>query len=260
MGLTKYEVTFDNNLLTQVTGLSILGVNLNTPPSRTLGNFLLARSDKRKINSAFYTERHIMVDCVLTRDTRASLDTQVDVLNNLIQGVEKTLVVPQDSWTRQFTSTLNEFVINESSGGYMSFTLDFICSDSYGYDLAYTSLLQVSGRTLYNYTDSFTVGGSAYWQVPIIKITFTALTGGSNASVVVKNPATGQATTVSRTWAAGDILTIDSQNKTVQVNAADVDFTGAIPEWRTGTGYIQVYDQFLTRTKTEFVYYFKRWV
>ena len=259
MGILNYEVMLDSRLLTSVSGLSILDIKHYIPGQRTLSQFILARMDRRKINSAFFTERHIFIRCCIQATTRAQRDDQFDSLMAIIQGLEKTLIVPSGSSKRAFTVTYDEITINEDVGSYIEFTLDFICSDNFGYDLNFTQLISDTGRTLYNYTDSFTIDGSAYWQAPIIKLTFSAITGGANATVKVVNPATGQTCQIMRTWAAGNMLVVDSQNKTVQVNGTDVEFTGAVPEWGLGPGYLQTQDTFTTRTMQNFSYYYRRW-
>lgn len=261
MGVTRQEVTFDDNLLTQVNGLSILAVSHFKLPNITLANFLLSRTDRRKINNAQFTEKHVGVRCYLSQNSRELLDVRLDDLKALLQEIERPLYVPHGTARRVYTATLNDLLFpdDEINGSTTEFTLDFILSDVYGYDPAFTQLVYAAGRTLYNYTDNFIIGGSAKWQVPIIKVTFTALTGGANADVTVTNPATRQSIIINRTWLAGDVLEIDAQNQTVKVNNAEVEYSGSIPEWKRGVGYVQVQDQFLTRTKTMFMYNFRRW-
>lgn len=266
MANNTYRFIFDTKVPTLlVDGFSVLAIN-DDPPTRTLGSFILARSDKRKVNSAFYTERHILITCNLTQNSRALFDAQFDVLMGLLEGLEKVLIIPQGNGLRQYTATLAGIRITEAAGGYSEFILDFLCSDNYGYDLNFTQLLAASGRTLYNYTDNFNLQGSAPYQVPIIKVTISAVTNGS-ASIMLTNPGTNQTIVINRTWAAGDLLIVDSQNKSVQVNGVDVDYTGAIPEWSSNNltgngntiGYLNYQDGFLTRTMSIFVYYYKRW-
>lgn len=260
MGILNYEVMFDTYLLTQVSGLSILGVTVHPLPRRQLSSFPLARTDRRKTNSAFFTDRRISIRCNIVQNSRALLDTRLDELKALLQAIEGQLIVPYGNSRRQFTATLDDIRILDSEGGWLDMSLEFLCSDNFGYDLNFTQLVAAGGRTLYNYTDSFNVEGSARWQAPIIKITISAVTGGTNEDFIIRNPATDQTLTVNRTWAAGDLLTVDAQNTTVQVNGTDVNFSGSIPLWRNkGVGYIQTTDGFLTRTKSIFMYYYKRW-
>lgn len=268
MGLLNYEVMLNNRLLTDVNGLSILSIDPYAPPTRTLGSWILSRADKRKINSSFTTERHIAIQCAISQNSRNLLDAAWDNVMSLIQVVEKTLIIPwgDSPRKRQFTVSLNGYNVDEKGGGYIKFTLDYVCSDNFGYDPALTQLIAVSSRTLYNYTDNFQVQGSAPWQAPVIKITLSAVTAATGATITLKNPATGVAVAVTRTWLAGDLLTVDCQNKSVQVNGADVDFTGGIPEWQTGIppnftqlGYLNYQDNFGTRTMSNFTYYFRRW-
>lgn len=260
MSQINYSAIFDNVDLTTVNGLTVLATNPYLPAKRKINISELAQSDKSKTSSAFFTDRKINIRVGIQRDNRAQLEASIDSLMSILQGQEKQLVLAQSGTQRTYTATYSDYSVNIHGGAYCELDLLFATSAHFGYDTTLTQLVYAAGATLYNRTDSFTVGGSAYYQTPIIKVTISAVTGGTTSDVILKNPANGQAVTVNRTWVAGDLLVVDSQNKTVTVNGSNVDFSGAIPEWRLGVGYLQYTDGFLTRTVTIYAYYYKRWV
>lgn len=85
------------------------------------------------------------------------------------------------------------------------------------------------------YADTFTFGGTAPLQQPIITLQYTAGTLGAG-TVSIGNNGNGQQITVTRTWVLNDILIVDVPNKICYVNNVEVDFVGAFPEFAPGVG------------------------
>lgn len=252
--------TFNGNDLTAITGVTILGSDAYKPAKRKLNVIEIARSPLARTNSAFYKERTITLRIGITRSTRDLAEISLDSLLNLLAGVEKELIIKQSDTTRKYICTFADSEITNAGGSYIEIDLMFNCPDRFGYDIAPTLLLQISGYTSSVKTDLITVGGSAPTQVPLITYTITALTSGASKNIVIGNGRTGQAVTINRTWTAGDVIQIDCKNQTVKVNGTDVNFTGAIPEWETGVQYITYSDTLATRTFSGQVTYYKRYV
>lgn len=263
---SRYAIVGGINLNT-ISGLSIYAI---TPPGsakRTLNIFALARRHARKLSSAWYQSNAITLGVYITANSREQLEAAMDQLYQLIQGQETSLVVPRSGGTaRQYTGTFDfPWVVNNNlqntdspSANYADLTLVFETSDSYGYDQFFTPMIGPISSTASPNQWSWTFGGSADTQVPIINIYFT---GGSLGSGIVTlgNNGTGQQISVNRTWAIGDTLTLDCQNKKVQVNGVDVNFTGAIPEFGLGPQTIAYSDNFVSRTYKHYSYVYQRW-
>lgn len=262
MSLINYPANFNGvDLVASVTGLTILATNPYVPPKRNLTVSDLARMNKAKVNAAFYNKRSITLRCGLTRATRALVEQSFDTLLSLIQGREKDLLLNQSGGQRKYTATFSDCVLITEGGSYLEFNLVFDTSDHYGYDTADTLLLQTSGFTSSTKTDQIQIAGSAEWQVPKTTITFTAISGGTSKTVQVGNDATGQQVAVTRTWVAGDVLIIDALEQSVKVNGVEVAFSGALPEWVIGTGYVTYADNFTSsRTWSRTMTYKKRYV
>jgi hypothetical protein len=268
-------VSFDSrDLATYVNGLSVLASNPYQPGKRNVVGYNIARTDKVKNDSAFWGGRVVTVHIGITRATRDLAESSFDTLMSYIQGREKDLILKQSGATRRFVATLSDIVWSESGGAYLEFDLVFECSDAFGYDVAYTQLLQVNAYVSANKTDllggSNGIGGSARTQVPLITLTYTSVTGGTSATVYIGNDTTGQRIAITRTWVTGDVLTIDAcgidnsgatkLSPTVKVNSVEVAFTGAIPEWAPGVGYISYADTFTNRIMGLNVKHYQRWV
>ncbi len=93
---------------------------------------------------------------------------------------------------------------------------------------------------------------------PVISITVTTVTGGISQSMSLKNELTGQSLMITRTWAAGDTVSIDVGAKTVTINGAMADFSGQFPVFEPGVGSFGYIDTFTTRSVALSVVYKKR--
>ena len=258
--MSRQTTSFNGyDLATYVTGLQIVATDPYRMPTRELNTDKIANTDKSVTSSAFYKEKKINITCDIARNTRALLDDSIDQLNLILQAREATLVVTFGSSTRQWTATLANIAMTDPQGGYARVTLEFECANGIGQDVNSTTLFS-NNLTGSSNTQSFVLGGTAYWQQPIITITYSALTGGTSKVVTVGNSAIGQSISITRTWAAADVLEIDCAAKTVKVNGVEVEFTGAIPEWNPGSGSMDYSDTLTTRTRSTSAIYYKRYI
>jgi hypothetical protein len=260
---------FDNNDITTVPGLDILSVNSYIPPKRRLSISDIVRSNKSKHNSGFYNQRQITVRVRIARASRQLLEVSIDQLMSMVQGINKILELPRGLSTEQFYATLTDSVVdaNTAGGAHIEIDLIFECSDRFGYSKVPVVLLAITSAFTSSYRSDriqFT-DGSAPTQVPVTTITYSAVSGGSAKTVRIGNGQSGQEVAITRTWAAGDKIEIDSYNKTVKVNNAEVAFTGAIPEWKNSVsnpfGYWYYSGNFTTsRSFTGQVVYYPRYL
>lgn len=260
MSYISNSTSFDGNLLESVPGLTVLSTNPYVPARRKLTIADIARSNKSKLVSAFYTSKPILVKVGITRATRALVEQSLDSLMGIIQGEEKNLLVPQSGSVRRYTATFNPSTMTVSGGSYIELDLIFETSDHFGYESATSTLAQVNAFTSSYKTTQITVAGSAPWQVPITTVTFTTITGGTGATVRLGNDSTGQVATVTRDWVSGDVLVFNAFTQSVTVNGVEVAFGGALPEWQSGTQYVTLSDTFTTRTYGMNMIYNKRYV
>jgi len=239
-------------------------------PNRSLNILQLARISARKLSSAFYDSRQIYISLVINAGSRIALDQALDSLNAILQGTEQTLVISQSGTSRQYTATfagpptVNNPSVGDSGvaapqGGYYDITLTFECSDSFGYDTVYTPIYNLANQSGGSLTYPYNQGGSADTQAPFIQIQYTG--GGLGAgTVVIGNQSTGQAVSITRTWALNDIIQINPQANTVQVNGVDTAFSGAIPFFGLGAQTIYYTDTMTTRLFKIFAYVYNKWV
>lgn len=266
----QYPAIFNGNDLAKlVPGLQVYNINTYVLPHRVLNTWQVARSNGQKVSSAFWDKRVITISVYIGRDSRATLDQSLDKLYSLIQAQEAPLIVPQSGTVRQYTATFDSHIHNSPrtgastqpspQGGHIDLTLNFVCSDSYGYDTNYSVI--VPNGTAYtsgNVVVPYTQGGGADTQAPHIEIKFTGATA-NTGTVQIGNQNTGQVISVTNTFNQYDILTVDVLTKTVQINGVDVVFSGAFPEVGIGLQSLYYLDNFTSRAFNMFAYVYNRW-
>lgn len=258
--MSRPTASFDGiDFASAVPGLSIVRTDPYRYPNRILNTSVVATGDKSVTPSAYLKDKKLNVGVEIGVNTRELLDASIDALYAFLQGREKALVLSYGTGTRQWYATLANVGISEVQGGHAILDIEFEVSDPAGSDVNSTSLFSTV-LTGSSSTTSFIVGGTAPWQKPVVTITLSALTGGTNKAITVGNPANGQTLVITRNWTAGDILVIGSKQEPVTVNSTEVSFAGAIPEWAPGTGSMSYSDDLTTRTRTMTGVYYKRYV
>lgn len=257
---------FNNWNFNNVPGLQVYSIQTPGFQQRTLNIFELARRSARKVSSGFYKSNPINIGIYLTptpssvrQSGRDALDIAIDQLMQNLQSLEGALVVPVSGGVRQYTATYEQYTINDQKGGYIDMTLTFEASDSFGYDTNYTVIQPATNFTASPVNFAYTQGGTADTQVPVIQVKISAV-GSNPGSITVGNLSNGQSITVTRTWAVNDLLIVDCQNKLVQVNGADVAFSGGFPEVGTGLQTLTYSDTFTSRTVNIFIYVYNRYI
>lgn len=251
-------VLFDSyNLEASVPGLIIISVDPYRFPKRELTVDHIANTDKSVMSGAYYQDKKINVVVEIGRDDYAQLQDSLDALNLILQGEEKPLIFPYGSSTRKWIATLSNIAATDVKGGHGEFNIEFECANGIGVDIVSTPIFSesLSGGS---WTKDFVLGGSAKWQQPQLTVTYSALTGGTNKTVTVGNPATGQSVSINRDFVLNDVLLIDSVNKRVTVNGTEVPHTGVIPEWARGPGSMTYTDDFTSRIQNPVAIYTKR--
>lgn len=263
--MSKPTASFDGqDLATLVPGLIIISTNPYAYPNRQLNTSLMAAADKSATPSAYFKDKPLTVVAELGRNTRELFDAAIDTLYTALQGREKLLVLSVGSGTRQWTATLAGISITDAQGGHATLAIQFEAADPIGTDVNSINLFSKRVTTA-NDNTAFVggpLGGSAPWQHPVITITLNSVTGGTGGTMTIGNPANGQQLSITRTWAAADVVVINPDSLTpVLVNGLPVAFSGAIPEWAAGAaGSMDYTDTFTTRDRSMSGLYYKRYL
>lgn len=254
--LYRTPLYYNNFNLSTFEGIAIYNHDFMQMPSRNLTRSKLARADRSVLTSAEYAEKTIIIEGIATGDTRAEMDINYQRLMGVLQVPEGTIRVTigtsQVQWVGTLSATSYQFV-----GKHIRFSFSFLCSNPIGSDRLTSTLLDVT-VTDPSTTHVIQVDGS-YKALPVIKVLVNSLTGGTNKTIQVLNSNTNQGIQVTRTWAAGEILTVDSYNKTVEVDDTFVDYQGVFPAFFPGERTFQHIDDLTTRSLDIDITYHKQY-
>lgn len=243
----------DHDLSTITSGTASVTITRRDPhslPKRELDAVKLARADGQKLVNAQYAEREIMIEGVISGGSRNDLEAVRDTILSYISAEEARLEFEQAGALRRYYCTMQDAIFSNTEGGMTNFSLKFVASDPYGYDAASTTLSGLTGNITATPTTKTTTFSGSGTQLPTITVTVTAVTGGTNATLSISNPATGQQIQVNRNWASSDVLVINAVTRATTVNGVAVAYTGSFPEWSPGAASIIYSDTFTTRTAT----------
>lgn len=243
--LYRTPVYYNNFNLSSLDGVAVYNHNFISVPSRNLNRAKLARADKSLLTSAEYTEKTITITGIVTGDDKNEIESRFETLKGVLQVPEGIVRVEQAGDQVEYTGTMSGMT-QQDFGKHLKFTLSILCSNPIGRSRTVSTLLTAT-NTGPSYSHSITVLGS-YRASPIIKVTIDSLTGGTNKTIQVLNSDTFQGISITRTWTAGEILTVDSFNKIVEVNDVAVDYNGVFPTFFPGLRTFQYIDDFTTRS------------
>jgi len=245
LSTSAYWNNFDLNSLT---GVRVITYNVTDMPSRTLNTSKLARSNRSLLTSAEYSDKTVTVSGLIGGANAIEQQDAFDNLKARIQEAEGILRVQQGSKTVEYTGTLNGITKTQQDQN-LEFSLEFKCADPIGKDYTTIAFFTTQTITTATLTMPITVDGS-FLAEPRLTITVNAVTGTAPNTIQILNAETGKGIKITRTWTAGDIVTISSDSLEVTVNSALVDFKGQFPTFLPGSRSLQYIDDFTTRNIT----------
>lgn len=259
-------ISYDSNNLQTFSPATALGIFTNgiehtNLPAKDAALFGLANTNQSVIPYVGYPSKAITVTGGIAGSTEANLDSRIDSFKAYFLGKDKNLDIEYNGSNRRYIATVNTISVQRRQRSlFATFSIEFICTLPFGKNTSATTALSASGRTLSGYTDAYTFLGSAPFQLPVITITYSAVTGGTGF-VTFGNNANGQGITITdQTWVASDVLEIDVVNRTVKKNGTEIDFLGAFPEFAPGAQNFSYSDGFTTRTFAITVSYSQMWL
>lgn len=264
------SISYNSNDL-QTSSIITSEINHHNAPDKNQPMYALGHANQSVIPFTSYPSKVITIEGKLVSSSISGLDTLIDTFKAYFNDENASLDIGYAGGTRRYTCVPRNPEIDRPGGlAFADFRVIFDCPIPFGIATSATTLLDGGtggdgeARTMGSYSDDVTFLGSFKYQAPVFTYTLTAFTydgSDTTASVIVGNNATGQAITVSRAWAADDVLVVDTSTvtPTVKVNGTAVDYTGAFPYFAPGDQTITYSDTFATRTFDETITYVKRY-
>lgn len=205
-------------------------------PTRELITYKVPRNDGGRLNGNYYRERRIKIKGIIQAASRALLEQAMDTFKRRMHTPEGNLDLKTNGEIRRIRATLQNSgeMFSDRKGfhiTYAPFQLEFLALDPFFSDIEYTA------ETSENVTNTLfpvTVEnlGTIYAR-PVITVIFESAT--SVTEFTFTNVTNGKSMLITRSFVAGDILVIDSEESAVTVNGLDVDYDGLFPTLEYGS-------------------------
>lgn len=242
------SVYFNNYDLNTLPGVKVVDYDVDSMPRRNLNSSKLARANKSLLTSAEYSDKTVVIAGFVGGDDWRERQTNFNRLKGYVQDIEGIIRVDYGDSEIEYIGTLNA-ITKEIIGPNLAFKLSFFCSNPIGRDSTGQQLFAPTVITSSTLTKSFTVDGS-FEASPRFNFVITSVSGATNKSLSILNAASSKGIRVTRTWANGDILDVNSDSMEVIVNGESIDFEGQFPKFLPGTRSLQYVDDFSTRNIT----------
>lgn len=242
------DIVYNGHSL-QTSDIVTSDIDHNSNPDQNTNIAAIAHGNHSAINFIDYPQKIINIAGQLIGESDQDIVDIIDTFKGYLVGQDRTLDIDHGSSVRRYKATPTAVKVDRPGGLlYGVFSVKFTCADPFGTDTTATTLLNETGKTSGSASFALSVGGNAPWQVPIIKVSYSAISGGTAKTVMIGNNNTGQQISVTRNWLTNDVLEIDVSNTTVKVNGVEVAFAGAFPEFEPGAGTLAYSDNFTSRT------------
>jgi hypothetical protein len=213
----------------------------STPLQLDVKDFI--RRSGGKLTTATYKPKLLTLNGVVIGSSFSDLDAKIDALKNAAVGTALNLDINNGSVTKRYiVHSMNDGSFTRSAGevSMSRFSLSFVATDPpFAQDAVQGAASPTTSSGLFQpgvtsdvFTGSFTFLGSA---PPAVKTQFTVNTPGSLTDLEFVDYSNSRTLKVSNTFSAGDVVVIDADQKKVQKNDIDVDFTGQFPNFQTGS-------------------------
>ena len=258
MTTIEEPIKFNNFNINSIEGWTTTSIDSFRYSSRDLRTNSIARTNKTATSSAFFSGKKLTIGGTLATSSKDVLEQTINIIKYKLQPINKILEIPVANTILQYKeATVANIIVGNQNGGYADISIEFTCSEPYGYETNTTTMLSVSALTSGNVSYPVTIG--AYGdQEPTITLTLTSFTTGTNRTITFTNPSTGDYISIQRTWTAAEVLVIDCENKTCKVDGDAVDFEGNYLFFEQGNQYFNYTDDFTARSVNISVVYTAR--
>lgn len=234
--VADYSILEFDGYSLQTTEIISKTIRADSAPNRELVRFSTPRDHGGRIIGDYFRERRIQVSGIVKSSTADALQTTLDTMKRRLSVGQANLDYKVNGAVRRIPATLANpeqiFAQREYYHiTYCPFDLEFLALDPFFHDLEYTSYTNV-GVTNLAYSNNVENLGTFKSQAVLVFIIGSAT---SVTALEFLNNTNSQGIEVAAAFAAGDILTIDGEERSVTLNGVEVDYNGIFPVFEYGT-------------------------
>lgn len=255
MGAISYD-SYDMQTASVITG----SVKHHSMGIKDIKKAVVANGNRSVYLGPNFVEKSITITGQLVAASISAMDTLEDTFKTHLVGKDRNLDIEHAGGTRRYTATPASVDVDRPGDlNWGNFTVIFDCASPFGISTSANTLDTVTAHTTATLTSAIDFEGSAEYQYPIFELTLNSGTQLTGQSITIGNGLNGQLLTITRDWAAADVLVIDTKESMVTVNGNEAAFTGALPIFENGTGSYTYEDTFLTRNVDIDVTQYRHW-
>ena len=240
-------------------GVTVTESDIYSAPPNDIQAAELAERDGALIVQQRYKAKRFTVEGHIQKSTVEALESALDAFKAALSIKNQALDIDYAGGVRRYLASAENIILARSAPTSVGFSVEFLSPDGMGWDVDSSELLAVTSVT--NSAQSFAINvGGSYQAEPLITVTLSSVTGATSKTVTITNGVSLRGISITRTWTSGDVLEINSMDRTVYVNDVATDFLGQFPIWATGAGTIEYLDDFTTRSVSITASYTKRYL
>lgn len=212
---------------------NIIATNIvdSSAPTRELPTYRVPRNNGEGILGDFFRRRTIKVVGFIKESTTALLEARLNTLKRRLTLREGDLDRNIGGTVKRIKATLvnPDSMFGDRQGYHITFcpfSFEFMSVEPMWHDLAYTSQTSTGVVSLVR-NDAISNDGT-YKAPAVLIVIFDAAV--SVTKFTFTNNTNGEILSVTRSFAAGDVLIIDGEERSVTVNSSEVDYDGIFPD------------------------------
>lgn len=253
------EVIIDGIALRQVPWFEVDTVRLDAPPSRNIEKTSLADTNGEHIMSQQYGSKEVTLKGHFFAPARWDYESGRDELLAVMNKYTAfTIETEQSGDTRRFDGTYQNCKFDYKESGLCVVEISFLITGACG--VSVTEDVPIDGETIMDsFSKTFFVHGSAE-ALPVITLTVNEIVA-KTFDIIFEVFSNGRLSRVNirRYWRPGDVLVVNSTNRTVKRNGEDTFYSGSLPTF-LGDTTLSVRDDVDSRKYTLTVTYNRRWL
>ena len=209
-------------------------------PSKNISLKQDSINDGFSITDVTYSQKIITVRGLLISDSVANLRTLRDEFMSGLEPNEKNLDIGYGSGTLRYVASVQSIDCPEEFWNITQIPFEIVfLAQPFGKTTSSTTVDLNSGSNITTtpYNESPSITGT-YKCKPTITITVVSET--DLTAIKLENTTNLDWVQVARSFAAAEVLVINSEDETIKVDGTSVDFTGVFPRFNPGTNVLRV--------------------